>query len=100
MASDVSILFGILLFLILLGIFLPQMQDALGPKVSTIRENITALDPESGGNWISSSSNAFVGIMTALFWTFNWFPIWLQALHIVIRIIAIFIGVRLFRGTG
>jgi len=94
-STYVSMLLGILTFLVLLGIFAPGIQmitgnptttTSLGP-VTRMYMNVTpattTLPTESG--------NVLTNIGTALVYQFNWMPAWMIILHWVLRVILLVI---------
>lgn len=104
MGNDVTILASILGILVLMGLLVPLAAEMVGVNVDEGKgigdTNTTGALEDIGWGTLFSSGSVIVSLIKALFWSYDWFPAWLIILHILVRIIAIFIVVRLARGTG
>ena len=113
MANDVEIIAGILGILLVMGIIMPWVAEATGvtssnPDFIVPRElygNQTAIDEYgdiSSGTWYPMTGLGIISsLATAFFWKYSWFPAWLTALHVLIRIIgAILIYRQIRSGAG
>jgi len=103
MANDVSILASVLGVLVIMGLILPWVGEMVGNTESDPTNpdfNQTLTEKGLSETTYSGLWTAAKGIATSFFWLFTWMPAWLQALHLLLRIIGIFIFIRLARGTG
>jgi len=98
--NDVAILASILGILVVMGIVMPWVYDLIsvgGEEYPnpTLDEDAFATEPDFGDLWTTTKS-----ILTSFFWVYSWFPAWLTSLHLLMRVVGIFIIIRLVRGTG
>ncbi len=116
MGNDVSIITGIIGVFIIVGVFLPILQDGYGvldPDVNDVDEILLDLTNSSIelGEKTSVIDVASIGslgffdivksILKMFFWTFGALPAWLDLIFVIFRITLFILLVRLIRsGAG
>lgn len=116
MGNDVSIIAGIIGILVIIGIFMPLFSEALGVDTGDNPTFTTPSDPLHNDsaveeyarinqtNWypLADSGNLKLikSVGVSFFWIYDWFPFWLIALHVMIRIIGGILIYRLIRSGG
>jgi membrane protein insertase Oxa1/YidC/SpoIIIJ len=107
--NDVVIFTSIMFFLVGLGVLAPMSQGGLNVRIDqsstlTVFENINQSSITNAPDIFGGTGSIWAmlaNIFIALFWTFSWFPWWLQLFHIGLRVILIYLLIRLFRsGAG
>lgn len=91
-------LITILLVLGLMAIFVPMLQDAVGVTSSTYdvptSGNVSLIEeynPDTANPELGSAKQMLgSSFVKSLFWYYDWFPIWLTLVHVIIRIVAIY----------
>ncbi len=115
MANDVSIITGIIAVFLLVGVFLPILQDGYGvldPDVNDVDEVTAGLTNATLQLGEKSSAVAVASIGSLTFfdiaksiikmfsWTFGALPTWLDLIFLVFRFVLLFLLVRLVRSGG
>lgn len=102
--NDVTILASIMGILLCMGILMPFVYEMVQPLGAenfpdyTYREDDNFLDssvPDFGDLWGFTRN-----IGTSFFWYWSWMPAWLISIHVLLRVVGLFIIIRLVRGTG
>jgi len=105
--NDISILMGITLFFVSMGLFLPIIHESFGSDVSTpnldaltqgiAAGSVMAVDPIGGFELATGSSNLWTilnNIFKMFFWTYGLLPWWLDAIFIPLRVVFAFLVAR------
>jgi len=98
--NDSHILLGIVSVFILLGFFLPYINEAFGQDSTS--QNFNNLQNELGEATSENGVNAFTvlaSILSMFFWSFG-LPAWLNAIFLIPRLMIVWLIVRLVRGVG
>lgn len=112
MANDVSIISGIIIIFVLLGVFLPTLQDGFGVTqdindVDAFEQSLlngtTQMGEKSTFSAVVGSLSFFdyvKSILLMFLWTFGALPLWLDTFFVIFRIILLILLVRLIRSGG
>lgn len=101
MDSEVKALYIIVTLFVVLGVLLPYIQAAFGEdQTNNDVSTLTSIDADDA----TSSVGLFTvlgSVFSMFFWTFGSLPIWLDAfLFIPLRVILLYVVIRLARGGG
>lgn len=89
--NDISIISGIIIIFVLIGVFLPYLNQEFPSSASAT--NISGIEDDLSGDAEGIDDiNAFdvlVSVLKMFFWTFGDLPFWLDTMFIILRIIFI-----------
>lgn len=112
MVNDVTIIAGIISVFILIGTFIPIVNDTFNvtqgdsdvEKLTGSLINSTVQIGEKSGFEAVVGSLGFFDIVKSIllmfFWTFGALPVWLDLIFLIFRIIFLILFVRLIRSGG
>lgn len=90
-------LIQIVCIFVIVGLFLPFIHEALEQPVSNY--DLSTYDDQPDLADIITG-NVFLSVLSMFFWTFGALPFFLDGFFVLLRIILVIIGIRVFRGVG
>jgi len=76
-------------------IFVPSFQEVVGSTTATTYDVPTAGNKTAVEDWTpatdATTPKEMLGsFVDAIFWYYDWFPVWLTLLHVIVRIVAVY----------
>lgn len=103
--GDIGIIAGILTTMFLLAFIIPFVQDAFGESQTSIstdnlENNIgQGLGDETNYNTLTAFS-LLKSVVLMFFWTYSFLPVWLQVMHLIIRVILVLLCLKYIPFVG
>lgn len=90
--NDITIIGGILALLILVGAFLPFVQEDFG---ATVTENdVEGIQGDASDATPVGAFQILVSVLDVVFWGFGSLPLWLNLIFLLLRIMVLLIIAR------